>query len=78
MVHPQRVCVPKSRSPATANWTDDPRLDAGMGLGSRVWGYPLLPGCQGASCAGILAGHEILVAAQRGDHRHTAGLHAHP
>ena len=56
---------------------DHPRLDVAARLGRGIRRPVLFPRSAGPAGAGILARHEILVAAQRGDHRHPAGLEAH-
>ena len=54
----------------------DPGLDVAARLGRGIRRAVLFPRSARPAGAGILARHEVLVAAQRGDHRHAAGLAA--
>ena len=65
----------RNRRPAPpADRPYHPGLDVGDRLGQGVRRPALLPGREGAAGAGVLAGHEVLVAPQRGRHRYAAGL----
>ena len=56
------------------NGLPDSRLDVGEGMGRRIRRVVLFSRCAWQAGAGVLARHEILVAAQRGDHRHAARM----
>jgi N-acylglucosamine 2-epimerase len=56
---------------------DDPRRHVAARLGHGARRPVLFPRCVWQTGAGILARHEVLVAAQRGHHRHATGLAHH-
>ena len=67
----------RQRPGTDSNGLPDSRLDVGEGMGRRVRRAVLFSRRAWQAGAGVLARHEILVAAQRGDHRHAARLVAH-
>src|SRR5688500_5504608 len=66
----QRLATHPARLP-------DAGLDVGTRVGRGARRHLLLPRCPWQASAGILARHEILVAARRGAHRHADGVEAH-